>query len=267
MKEQKGITLIALIITIIVMLILVAVTINVALNGGIFDKAKDAKEQTSFEAERERLINYALGEYNATNGTTDLSAIKTELEKDTNAWKEISLSGTGANQILIVKGKESGEKYQIDINGNVSKFVEKESVTGKIYGDVQAAYNFTYEFIEEMLEEMDNDNSDITAQDLEAFFGFSSIDGFLEYYELLGIDIQTYSNNNSGSVVLYCINDDNLEEFAGSFENISSLEEMQDVIISLEGNLEELDIEEGEPSYMITDDGDVYSLGMFFLRL
>ena len=44
--SQKGITLIALIITIIVMLILVGVTVSVALNGGLFEKAKDAKEQT-----------------------------------------------------------------------------------------------------------------------------------------------------------------------------------------------------------------------------
>ena len=41
MKKEKGITLIALIITIIVMLILVAVTISVALNGGLFNNAKD----------------------------------------------------------------------------------------------------------------------------------------------------------------------------------------------------------------------------------
>ena len=39
LKNKKGITLIALIITIIVMLILVGVTINVALNGGLFETA------------------------------------------------------------------------------------------------------------------------------------------------------------------------------------------------------------------------------------
>ena len=36
LKKQNGITLIALIITVIVMLILVGVTVNVALNGGLF---------------------------------------------------------------------------------------------------------------------------------------------------------------------------------------------------------------------------------------
>ena len=47
MKEQKGITLIALVITIIVMLILVGVSITVALNGGLFTNAKDAANNTA----------------------------------------------------------------------------------------------------------------------------------------------------------------------------------------------------------------------------
>ena len=42
----KGITLIALIITIIVMLILVGVTLSVALNGGLISKAQEAKTKT-----------------------------------------------------------------------------------------------------------------------------------------------------------------------------------------------------------------------------
>ena len=50
--KNKGITLIALIITIIVMLILVGVTINVALNGGLFQKAETAKTQTQWEVKK-----------------------------------------------------------------------------------------------------------------------------------------------------------------------------------------------------------------------
>lgn len=49
MKRQKGITLIALIITIIVMLILVGVTVTTAINGGLFKKAKEGKEGTRAE--------------------------------------------------------------------------------------------------------------------------------------------------------------------------------------------------------------------------
>lgn len=40
--SQKGITLIALVITIVIMLILVTVTVTVSINGGLFDSAKEA---------------------------------------------------------------------------------------------------------------------------------------------------------------------------------------------------------------------------------
>ena len=46
LKTQKGITLIALVITIIVMLILVAVTISMAINGGLFEKTGKATGDT-----------------------------------------------------------------------------------------------------------------------------------------------------------------------------------------------------------------------------
>ena len=46
LKTKKGITLIALVITIIVMLILVAVTISMAINGGLFEKAGKATGDT-----------------------------------------------------------------------------------------------------------------------------------------------------------------------------------------------------------------------------
>ena len=46
MKDTKGITLIALIITIIVMLILVGVTVTTAINGGLFTASQEAKFKT-----------------------------------------------------------------------------------------------------------------------------------------------------------------------------------------------------------------------------
>lgn len=51
---NKGITLIALIITIIIMLILVAVTITVAVNGGLFEYAGRAGKETNEAIEKEQ---------------------------------------------------------------------------------------------------------------------------------------------------------------------------------------------------------------------
>lgn len=55
MKSTKGITLIALIITIIIMLILVTVTINIAVKGDLFNIAKSATDKTNKAAAREHI--------------------------------------------------------------------------------------------------------------------------------------------------------------------------------------------------------------------
>ena len=57
-KQEKGITLIALVITIVILLILSAVVINLALGeGGLADKAKEATEnyQIAEQAEMESI--------------------------------------------------------------------------------------------------------------------------------------------------------------------------------------------------------------------
>ena len=78
MKKQKGITLIALVITIIVMLILVGVTISVSLKGGLFSTAKEATDETQMAKEREELLIAALGTLNQ-NGKVDLGKLDSSL--------------------------------------------------------------------------------------------------------------------------------------------------------------------------------------------
>ena len=57
MNKNKGITLIALIITIIIMLILVAVTISILINSGIIGKAQKAKQDTQSAYAQEQRID------------------------------------------------------------------------------------------------------------------------------------------------------------------------------------------------------------------
>ena len=59
-KKNKGITLVALIITIIILLILAGISISALTNTGIFQKAKDAKKANE-NAELEQ--NTRLDEY------------------------------------------------------------------------------------------------------------------------------------------------------------------------------------------------------------
>lgn len=78
MRSQKGITLIALVITIIVMLILVAVTIRMAVDGGLFNYAKKASQETNKAMQDEgelgsgnisgESINDIVNRYTATTG-------------------------------------------------------------------------------------------------------------------------------------------------------------------------------------------------------
>ena len=66
MKNQKGITLIALIITIIVMLILVAVSVAIVINSGLIDKTKEAGEAYKGAYDAESTMNDSIN----VNGTT-----------------------------------------------------------------------------------------------------------------------------------------------------------------------------------------------------
>ena len=80
MKKNKGITLIALVITIIVLLILAGVTIA-ALSGdnGILNQAANAADRTNVENARERISLEIMGAYNE-KGRLDLNALKSNLE-------------------------------------------------------------------------------------------------------------------------------------------------------------------------------------------
>ena len=115
-KKNKGITLIALIITIIVMIILVAVTVNVALNGGIFDKASKATTETTIAKEKEELLSYIYGEsYDAVKGGVNLGKLKNELNNTSDWEAEVSSDNT----YLIATNKKSNNKYKIYSNGKI----------------------------------------------------------------------------------------------------------------------------------------------------
>ena len=64
-SESKGITLVALVITIIILLILAGITINSLTGSGLFDKVKLAKEESE---NAEKLENKTLGEYESEIG-------------------------------------------------------------------------------------------------------------------------------------------------------------------------------------------------------
>ena len=78
---NKGITLIALVITIIVLLILAGITISALIGeSGIVTKTSDAKEQTQRESAREKIQLSIISSYTA-DGTFDRTILKEEIRK------------------------------------------------------------------------------------------------------------------------------------------------------------------------------------------
>lgn len=93
MKENKrGITLVALVITIIVMLILVGVTVNVSLNGELFELARKASNNTTKESEKEQLLEAVITAYYVENGNID----KDKLEEELEGWEITDSTTTGS---------------------------------------------------------------------------------------------------------------------------------------------------------------------------
>ena len=102
MKNNKGITLIALVITIIVMLILVGVTISMAVNGGLFNKAGEAVGKTENEIEAEKDIAY---------GGIEVNGVKYDTVEDymnripsTGVRIELGKTGTRVTNVPVPTG-------------------------------------------------------------------------------------------------------------------------------------------------------------------
>ena len=119
-KTNKGITLIALVITIIVMLILVGVTISMAVNGGLFEYAGRAAGQTknALSAEgqlADERINIAGEWYN--NVDEYLTSIKPEESNLSGVWvfnKTISPDGLERKNEVKFRCDYDGEEHNFD---------------------------------------------------------------------------------------------------------------------------------------------------------
>lgn len=126
--ENKGITLIALVITIIVMLILIGVTINLSLDGGLFGYAKQAKNNTEITNEKE-IIQNAIIMAKGTNKTGKITAEEMQKKIDE---ETVTILEDGNN--LIIKFNQSNRLYEVDQKGNVEG--PKELVKDEYAGDI-----------------------------------------------------------------------------------------------------------------------------------
>ncbi len=111
-KSNKGITLIALVITIIVLLILAAVSIaTLTGENGILTKASTAKKETEMATEDEK-VRLAVAASIDNNGDFDSNLLPSELEK-------YELTGTPSGDNIIVDTKN--KIYTIDSKGKITE--------------------------------------------------------------------------------------------------------------------------------------------------
>ena len=147
LRTQNGITLIALVITIIIMLILVGVSVTVALNGGLFNAAKKAKDDTKTAIKAEQKL--ADGKikingqwYNSVNDYLNNNPITTGIEIKDEAATVISEITLKKKQSEEVEGQEV---KTATITASVFGMDEEPEITWEISPKEQTAIELSSE--------------------------------------------------------------------------------------------------------------------------
>ena len=112
-KSTKGITLIALVVTIIVLLILAGVSIAMLTgNNGILSQAGRAKKETNDAADREMLQLAVMSSF-GTDGKIDINKLKTEVEEIGGEISETTFPVTISKGNISLEVQEDGKYTEI----------------------------------------------------------------------------------------------------------------------------------------------------------
>lgn len=131
LKENKGVTLVALVITIIVLLILAGVTLSMVMGeSGIFGKANNANVATRL-ADAKDAVNLAVMEATAAQYS----------DKDGSTVSDKLFTGTAADDIALVNSQLNG--YFIDASGKVFKGSDATGTAIKDAKDAQLTVTIT----------------------------------------------------------------------------------------------------------------------------
>ena len=174
MKNRKGITLIALVITIIVLLILAGVSLaTLTGENGILGQANKAKTESTIGKEKEQIglaFNAVKMKKISEKDNSDITAAELEEELNYNGITDVEVTGTGTLTIefidskniytidkngkitegeieigIVVTPETEGIISYTDKNGNAKEFTEEvEDGDIVIYGDYEYRYNQYY---------------------------------------------------------------------------------------------------------------------------
>ena len=124
-SNYKGVTLIALVVTIIIMLILLGVTISGSLNGRLFNITKEAASETQRVSDKEYLQSVLITLRNKGKGKFDFNKLKEKLPED---WTVLE------NDSKCTSPK--GNSFLIDENGEIAEGRWIEAKSGITNGEV-----------------------------------------------------------------------------------------------------------------------------------
>ncbi len=175
-KRQKGITLVALVVTIVVLLILAGITIMYTVGeNSIFKKAQEAKDKTNQAIQNEQeymnQIDNMINEY--TNGIGNgviNTPIDVPIENIKSDWatiekiaKEIAKNNTITSETeevkVVIDGKrytiKLGDIFEVEYNGEVRRvrvlgFKHDDLVDQTVYGGTHEKAGISFEFLDFM---------------------------------------------------------------------------------------------------------------------
>ena len=192
MKNEKGITLIALVVTIVVLIILAGVSISMLTGeNGIIKQAQNAKIQTEIAQEKEELAIAYNGASAEKNGG-DVNGEDMNKQFNKNGTKAVA---RGSRRITV-KFTESGRTYIIDSKGNISESTDAEEY--QIAATMTELYKYYIEGDTENGYKLKNNGEDVISIENDIEMNYLS-----EY---------TNSNNQTENVTFVLINDIDLNK-------------------------------------------------------
>ena len=125
LKERKGITLIALIVTIIVLLILAGVSVMTLVGeNGILTQAQNAKRANENKSAEEKVkLAIMAARSQTTDASLDATKLKTEVENNYSGSAELTAGGFPVNVEI------DGKAFIVDENGNAELTGAKPQIT------------------------------------------------------------------------------------------------------------------------------------------
>jgi len=162
-RQGKGITLIALVVTIVILIILATISVNLVLNGGLVNRTQSGKEMHELERERERLELVKVDVASNTNhiGKVTVDTYVEELvNQGITVEDEIMDNGNGSKTVITDTGysvliEPVGENdVKITIEGKAGQLpprirqvnvdVELDSIKVKVEAIRADKYNYEY---------------------------------------------------------------------------------------------------------------------------